>query len=54
MGQIRNVKKAGYQGFILATYLTGVQKNHCKMYDDNRFFTGVMDGDNFKKFKEYQ
>lgn len=55
MTQIRNVKKAGYQGFILVTdFSKKILKNHCKMYDDNQFFTGIMDEENYKILNDYE
>lgn len=41
------IKEAGGQGLLLVTDNDQFAKNHCKMYDDNRFFTGVMDSKNF-------
>lgn len=48
MSIIGNIKKAGGSGFLIVTDNMEFAKNHCRMYDDNSFFTGVMTLKNFK------
>ncbi len=51
MGRIR---EAGGYGFIIVTNNNDFIINHCKMYDSNSFFTGVMNSDNFKILTDQQ
>ena len=52
--KINNLRSASYQGFLLVLDAPGFLKNHCKMYDDSTFFTGVMDSSNYTMLKGYQ
>lgn len=53
VAKMRNIKNAGYKGFIMVMDDQRFLKNHCRMYDDNQFFTGVMDTGNFSKLDAY-
>ena len=49
--KIQRIKEAGGLGFIIVTNDPQFSINHCRMYDDNNFFTGVMDSTNFEILK---
>lgn len=49
--KIKRIKEAGGAGFIIVTNDPQFSINHCTMYDDNSFFTGVMDETNFNILK---
>lgn len=50
--KLKLIKEGGGQGLIIVTDDKQIITNHCKMYNDNRFFTGVMNSTNFNKIKE--
>lgn len=45
--KIRAIKEAGGYGFIIVVDNPELPVSHCRMFDDNNFFTGVMDLANF-------
>jgi hypothetical protein len=45
--KIAKIKEAGGYGFIIVTDNNAFIVNHCKMYDSNNFFAGVMNSKNF-------
>lgn len=49
--KIRNIRSASYKGFLLVLDNPGFLKNHCKMYDDSTFFTGVINSGNYSILK---
>lgn len=53
INKINNIKITGYKGLILVTDSSAFMKTHCRMYDDNHFFTGVMDSGNFSIILDY-
>jgi hypothetical protein len=46
--KIKSIKEAGGYGFIIVTDNSELPVSHCRMFDDNNFFTAVMDSLNFK------
>ena len=48
MNKMARIKQAGGYGFILVIKDEAFEKNHWSMLDDNKFFMGVMDPENFK------
>lgn len=50
--KINRIKEAGGFGFVIITDNEQFSINHCKMYDDNSFFTGVMDSKNYQILKD--
>jgi hypothetical protein len=53
MTKINAIKSAGFKGFIIVIDEEAFIKNHCRMYDDNHFFTGVMNSGNFSIVLDY-
>jgi hypothetical protein len=49
--KIARIRQAGGFGFIIVTDNNAFIVNHCKMYDSNSFFTGVMNTTNFQILK---
>lgn len=45
--KIKSIKEAGGFGFIIVTDNKELPVSHCRMFDDNNFFTAVMDLGNF-------
>jgi hypothetical protein len=52
--KMQNLRFASLNGLILVTNDGSFVKNHCRMYDDNHFFSGVMDSGNLTLLKKYQ
>ena len=54
MIKINNLKRANYKGLLLVIDDEKFLKNHCRMYDDNHFFVGVMDSGTFAILNMYK
>ena len=52
--KLSNLKRAGWKGLLFVLDSEMFLKNHCRMYEDNHFFTGVINSGNYSKLTNYQ